>query len=60
MAKEARYAEFLFQLADLGSELEIPKLRECARQILKIMPTGIVITVHFTDNTECYISGGHL
>ena len=41
MAKEARYAEFLFQLADLGSELEIPKLRECARQILKIMPTGM-------------------
>ena len=38
MSRTRNYAEFLFQIADMGSQLEIPKLRECARQILKIMP----------------------
>ena len=40
MAKNARYAQFLFQLADLGCSLQISKLWECARALLKLMPAG--------------------
>ena len=40
MANDKRYAEFMFKLADLGSTLNIGRLRECARAILKIMPAG--------------------
>ena len=40
MANSARYAQFFFQLADLGSQLSISKLRDCSRALLKLMPAG--------------------
>ena len=39
MSNHSRYAQFMFQLGDLGSQLQISKLRECARQVLKLMPS---------------------
>ncbi|CAH1782281.1 unnamed protein product [Owenia fusiformis] len=38
MANNPRYATFLLQMADLGSRVNFPKLREGARQVLKLMP----------------------
>ena len=40
MSNSARYAQFMFQLSELGSSLQMPKLRECARGILKLLPCG--------------------
>lgn len=37
MAHINRYTSFLFQLSDLGSNLQLPKLRDTARSLLKIM-----------------------
>ncbi|XP_066267004.1 ubiquitin carboxyl-terminal hydrolase 9X-like isoform X4 [Branchiostoma lanceolatum] len=37
-AQQQRYAQFLFQLSDLGSSLAIPHLRDGARSLLKLMP----------------------
>lgn len=42
MAQQQQYAQFLFQLADLGSSLNIPALRDEAHAVLKLMPPGIV------------------
>ena len=39
MSNHSRYAQFMFQLGDLGSQLQISKLRECSRQVLKLMPS---------------------
>ncbi|OWF40886.1 probable ubiquitin carboxyl-terminal hydrolase FAF-X isoform X2 [Mizuhopecten yessoensis] len=33
-----KYTQFLFQLSDLGCQLQVPKLRDTARILLKIMP----------------------
>ncbi|XP_013401949.1 probable ubiquitin carboxyl-terminal hydrolase FAF-X isoform X1 [Lingula anatina] len=38
MCHTAHYVQFLFQLSDLGSNLQIPKLRDSARALLKIIP----------------------
>ncbi|XP_067668544.1 ubiquitin carboxyl-terminal hydrolase 9X-like [Haliotis asinina] len=38
MAQDPRYAQFLFQLSDLGGQLQVPKLRDTARAVLKLMP----------------------
>ncbi|XP_074657837.1 ubiquitin carboxyl-terminal hydrolase 9X-like [Tubulanus polymorphus] len=38
MSNNAKYAQFLHQLADLGTQLSVPKLRDSARAILKLMP----------------------
>ncbi|BFZ00611.1 hypothetical protein BsWGS_03650 [Bradybaena similaris] len=38
MSQKAKYSQFLFQLSDLGCQLQEPKLRDTARAILKIMP----------------------
>ncbi|XP_070538663.1 ubiquitin carboxyl-terminal hydrolase 9X-like isoform X2 [Ptychodera flava] len=35
---QPRYAQFLWQVADLGTQLEIPALRDGARSLLKLMP----------------------
>ncbi|XP_052826881.1 probable ubiquitin carboxyl-terminal hydrolase FAF-X, partial [Octopus bimaculoides] len=37
MAQVNRYTGFLFQLSDLGCHLQLPKLRDTARALLKIM-----------------------
>lgn len=38
MARQQQYAQFLFQLADLGSSLNVPALRDEAHAVLKLMP----------------------
>ncbi|XP_052214421.1 probable ubiquitin carboxyl-terminal hydrolase FAF-X [Dreissena polymorpha] len=38
MSNNQRYALFLFQLSDLGCSLQVPKLRDTARILLKLMP----------------------
>lgn len=40
MATKLQYTDFLFRLSDLGCELEIPPLRDSAREILRLMPAG--------------------
>lgn len=40
MANTAKYAKFMFQLSDLGCSLQVPKLRDTARTLLKLMPAG--------------------
>ncbi|XP_053404353.1 probable ubiquitin carboxyl-terminal hydrolase FAF-X isoform X2 [Mercenaria mercenaria] len=38
MSNNQRYAQFLFQLSDLGCSLQVPKLRDTGRTLLKLMP----------------------
>ncbi|KFM62547.1 putative ubiquitin carboxyl-terminal hydrolase FAF-Y, partial [Stegodyphus mimosarum] len=38
MSQQQQYAQFLFQLADLGSSLNVPALRDEAYAVLKLMP----------------------
>lgn len=40
MSTTAKYAKFMFQLSDLGCSLQVPKLRDTARTLLKLMPAG--------------------
>jgi len=40
MAHKLQYTRFLLELSDLGCELEIPSLRDCAREILRCIPAG--------------------
>ncbi|XP_076335071.1 ubiquitin carboxyl-terminal hydrolase 9X-like isoform X2 [Tachypleus tridentatus] len=40
MTHQPDYVKFLLQLADLGSSLNIPALRDRARAVLKLMPAG--------------------
>ncbi|RWS11107.1 putative ubiquitin carboxyl-terminal hydrolase FAF-X-like protein [Dinothrombium tinctorium] len=42
MAQQHNYAQFFFQLADLGMSLNSVALRDCALDILKIMPADKV------------------
>lgn len=44
MAQDPRYAQFLFQLSDLGGQLQVPKLRDTARAVLKLMPAGMLMS----------------
>jgi ubiquitin carboxyl-terminal hydrolase 9/24 len=41
MASNARYANFLFNLAEMGSQLQAPRLREGVWQILRLMPSDV-------------------
>lgn len=38
MSNNQRYAQFLFHLSDLGCTLQVSKLRDTARTVLKLMP----------------------
>ncbi|KAG1670256.1 putative ubiquitin carboxyl-terminal hydrolase FAF-X [Nymphon striatum] len=38
MSLQPNYVQFLFQLADLGSSLQLASLRDAARALLKLMP----------------------
>ncbi|KAK6195512.1 hypothetical protein SNE40_000926 [Patella caerulea] len=38
MSQTVKYCQFLFQLSDLGCQLQVPKLRDTARHVLKLMP----------------------
>ncbi|XP_064082430.1 probable ubiquitin carboxyl-terminal hydrolase FAF-X isoform X2 [Macrobrachium nipponense] len=38
MSGQAKYTQFLLQLADLGCTLQLPQLRDSARALLNIMP----------------------
>jgi len=48
MSTNPRYAKFLFQLADLGSQLQISKLRDCACNLLQLIPAGASHDCHMT------------
>jgi len=50
MAQQAQYAQFFFQLADLGSALGHSPLRETARSLLQLMPadTHTIEQLHLT------------
>ncbi|KAM7302505.1 putative ubiquitin carboxyl-terminal hydrolase FAF-X [Ixodes scapularis] len=41
MSRQPRYTQFLFKLADLGSSLQVPQLREGAMALLKILPADV-------------------
>jgi len=41
MAHKLQYTRFLLELSDLGCEIEIPSLRDCAREILRCIPAGM-------------------
>lgn len=43
MSRRPQCAQFLFSLADLGSKLEYPQLREGARSLLKLIPADTAI-----------------
>lgn len=40
MSLHPRYISFLWQVADLGSNLNMPPLRDGARVLMKLMPPG--------------------
>lgn len=40
MSQHPRYISFLWQVADLGSNLNMPPLRDGARILMKLMPPG--------------------
>ena len=46
MAHKLQYTRFLLELSDLGCELEIPSLRDCAREILRCIPAGKKLHLH--------------
>uniref|UniRef100_A0A0B7BIQ1 Uncharacterized protein n=1 Tax=Arion vulgaris TaxID=1028688 RepID=A0A0B7BIQ1_9EUPU len=48
MSQKAKYSQFLFQLSDLGCQLQEPRLRDTARAILKIMPADVHTIKKFT------------
>lgn len=57
MSGQAKYTQFLLQLADLGCTLQLPQLRDSARALLEIMPadqyTGGL--EDFVGKNNCYI-----
>lgn len=54
MSLHLRYISFLWQVADLGCNLNMPLLRDGARVLMKLMPPGIhgpvlsILFSHFT------------
>ncbi|KAK0066423.1 ubiquitin carboxyl-terminal hydrolase FAF-X isoform X1 [Biomphalaria pfeifferi] len=48
MSQKHEYCKFLFQLSDLGCQLQEPKLRDTARTVLKIMPADVHTVKMFT------------
>uniref|UniRef100_A0A2K5I4N4 ubiquitinyl hydrolase 1 n=1 Tax=Colobus angolensis palliatus TaxID=336983 RepID=A0A2K5I4N4_COLAP len=50
MSLHPRYISFLWQVADLGSSLNMPPLRDGARVLMKLMPPGLVVYKLFTPN----------
>ena len=44
MARRAGMAQFLIQIFDVGCTLKMPRLRECARSLLKQMPADVTTT----------------
>lgn len=72
MSLHLRYISFLWQVADLGCNLNMPLLRDGARDLMKLMPPGIthtcshnithpgclVITYSYANaHRRCYFSG---
>ncbi|KAJ8358500.1 hypothetical protein AAFF_G00433820 [Aldrovandia affinis] len=41
MSQHLRYISFLWQVADLGCNLNMPLLRDGARVLMKLMPPGV-------------------
>lgn len=58
MSGQAKYTQFLLQLADLGCSLQLPQLRDSARALLNIMPadqyTGTL--VHLFNSANCWLN----
>ncbi|KAK7070589.1 putative ubiquitin carboxyl-terminal hydrolase FAF-X [Halocaridina rubra] len=57
MSGQAKYTQFLLQLADLGCTLQLPQLRDSARALLNLMPAD----QHTANNlrTACMEHGKH-
>lgn len=47
MSLHLRYISFLWQVADLGCNLNMPLLRDGARVLMKLMPPGIHAIIQF-------------
>lgn len=45
MSLHLRYISFLWQVADLGCNLNMPLLRDGARVLMKLMPPGIYVYI---------------
>ncbi|KAK3596917.1 hypothetical protein CHS0354_031696 [Potamilus streckersoni] len=58
MANNARYAQFLFQLSDLGCSVLVPRLRDTARQLLKLMPADSHIVERFRNICVEHVKSG--
>jgi ubiquitin carboxyl-terminal hydrolase 9/24 len=56
MSNQPQFAQFLFQLADIGMSLNNPSLRESALSLLKIMPADTQTIQHIKE--LCLCSGG--
>lgn len=61
MSLHLRYISFLWQVADLGCNLNMPQLRDGARVLMKLMPPGIhsaaynIIVDQYTPR-QCYLN----
>lgn len=61
MSAQAKYTQFLLQLADLGCTLQLPQLRDSARALLNIMPAdqftgryiGILTMIDYYRSGAC-------
>lgn len=52
MSLHLRYISFLWQVADLGCNLNMPLLRDGARVLMKLMPPGICVPVLFLPASQ--------
>jgi ubiquitin carboxyl-terminal hydrolase 9/24 len=53
MSTQPQFAQFLFQLADIGMSLNNPSLRESALALLKIMPADTQMIEHIKTLCLC-------
>ena len=53
MSNNPQFAQFLFQLADIGMSLNNPSLRESALALLKIMPADAQTIEHIKQLCVC-------
>jgi len=58
MANDARFAQFLYKITDLGSNLEIDGLRECGRALLKLMPADVETVVKLKEICHEHVKSG--
>ncbi|EPQ01875.1 Putative ubiquitin carboxyl-terminal hydrolase FAF-X [Myotis brandtii] len=57
MSQHPRYISFLWQVADLGSKLKMPPLRNGARLLMKLMPPGYGHVRAVTEASQRVVDG---